>query len=493
MTDLFDLIVEEGDTSLDELENDIQMEDFSVSKELVTHIATLLNVHKDTIQEIVEVEPKIYVISLETDEDTFKNFSYSEIDDSIYEIPDTIKTKKQYLTEEEKEKYYLENRRLINFALKKINRPDGVDFRELEDVGTFGFVKALNTFDTSNGTRFSTYAVKCVLNEVYYYLRKEQKHLAMEDSMDKVLTSDNQGNALTLEDTISTTMVDKDKTTEQKILHEELRKTLLDCLSYLPDDEQYLIIYRYGLDNNIILTQTEIADTLNMSQANISKLEKTCLKKLRTILKRNNYVYDAKDKFLAISNEPLVNLLKVDDNEIFLDKDARENIEVAVCSLLNLDITDVKDVTPTKESNIYLVTFNMQDRIAILFNNITNRYEYIQLPISRRDRFLYLCYGIPMKTQFDKDDLMNSEYTLNISDKEFNKLMKSLDKDKLYILTYKYGLFNKKIKTIHQIAEDLKMESNKVYSLEREAMRDLRTTINNKNKKKKKVTKKIEE
>lgn len=484
MKNLLDLLVDEDDNSFDELEESIQEEDFSVPKELIARIATLLNVHKDAIQEVVEVEPKIYVVSLETDEDVFTNFSYSSIDDSIYEIPDSIKTKKQYLTEEEKTQYYLENKRLINFALKKINRPDGVEFHELEDVGTFGFVKALNTFDLSNGTKFSTYAVKCVLNEVYYFLRKEQRHLAMEDSMDKVLTSDNQGNALTLEDTISSTMADKDRTTEQKMLQEELRKTLLDCLSYLPDDEQYLIIYRYGLDNNIILTQTEIAETLNMSQANISKLEKTCLKKLRTILKRNNYVYDAKEKVLSIGDKPLIDMLKVDDAEAYIDRDSRENIEVAVCSLLNLEITDINDVVPTTEDHIYLVTFCMQDRVGILFNNIVNRYEFVGLPITRRDKFLYMIHGIQLKNRFDRDDIMNPEYHLDFSDRDFNKLMKTLDKNKIYILTYKYGLYDKDIKIMSEIAKDLNMTNDEVYKLEREAMRELRVAVIKKKKRK---------
>ena len=481
MTDLTELLADDEDMK-DELDGET-IENVVISSELITKVANLLNVHKDAIQEIVEVEPKIYVVTLETEEDVFTNFSYSEVDDSIYEIPDIIKnTKKQLLTEEEKTQYYLDNKRLIMFALKKINRPDGVDFRELEDVGTFGFVKALNTYDKSNGTRFSTYAVKCVLNEVYYFLRKEQKHLMMEDSLDKDIAQDNNGNSLTIGDTISESLTNKEKSTEQKILHEELRKVLLDCISYLPDDEQYLIIYRYGLDNNIIRTQTEIAETLNMSQANISKLEKTCLKKLRTILKRNNYVYDAKEKILGINNVPLVNLLKADDNEIFLDKDARENIEVAVCSLLNLDITDIKDIIPTKEDHIFLITFHMNDRVGILYNNIINGYEYTAIPLSKRDKFLYMISGISLKTDFDKDDLMNPVYHLEMSDKEFSKLIKTLDKTKQFIITHKYGLFDKEIKNMDLMAKELNISASEVYKLDREAIKELSDIVKNKRK-----------
>ena len=79
---------------LDELEDEI-IEDAKVSPEVENRIAGLLNVNKAVIQEIVEVEPKIYVITIETNEDEFTTFSYSEVDDSIYEIPDITKSSKK--------------------------------------------------------------------------------------------------------------------------------------------------------------------------------------------------------------------------------------------------------------------------------------------------------------------------------------------------------------------------------------------------------------
>ena len=38
-------------------------------------------------------------------------------------------------------------------------RERGVDFEDLVQIGTIGLIKALRNFDTSGGTRFSTYAV----------------------------------------------------------------------------------------------------------------------------------------------------------------------------------------------------------------------------------------------------------------------------------------------------------------------------------------------
>ena len=483
MTKFFleDLIADEEDGfAIDDLDDEV-IEDINISPELENKIASLLNVHKSVIQEIVEVEPKIYVITIETDEDVFTTFSYSEVDDSIYEIPDITKsTKKQFLTEEEKTQYYLDNKRLITFALKKISRPDGIDFGELEDVGTFGFVKALNTYDKSNGAKFSTYAVKCVLNEVYYFLRKEQKHLMLTDSLDKEVATDNNGNSLTIGDTVSESISSHEKTIEQKIINEELRKVLLNCISELQDDEQYLIIYRYGLDNNIIKTQTEIAETLNMSQANISKLEKTCLKKLRTILRRNNYVYDGKEKRLSLNDLPAFNTLKVDDVDVYVDKDAKENIEVSICSLLNLDITDIVSIEPTTVDHTYLIKFIFNNRVGIIYNNIVNKYEYTAIPLSNRDKFLYMVNGITLKSNFNKDDLLNEAYRINMNDKEFSKLIKQVDKNKQYILTYRYGLFDKSCKTCSQIADDLNITANEVYKLDREAMKEISNILKNK-------------
>ena len=443
------------------------------------HIADLLCVSVDAIKEIVEVEPKIHT-ALVQQEDKLISYLYSEVEGGVTEIPEAApESRKQYLTEDEKTEYYLENKRLIAFALKKISKPDGVDFTELEGVGTYGFVKALNTFNKSNGTKFSTYAVKCVLNEVYYFLRKEQKHLMMTDSLDEVIASDNNGNKLTIGDTISNTVRTGEKSTEEKILLEELRKTLLQCIDCLPNDEQYLIIYRYGLDNNIIKTQTEIAETLNMSQANISKLEKTCLKKLRTILRKNNYIYDAKTKKLDSSGLPIFDLLTMDDNENYLDRDSRENIEVGVCSCLGTDITEVVDVKPTSQDHTYLVTFSKNNRVGVLYNNISNRYTLTEIPLSRQDKFLYLALGIPLKSNFDKNDLMDEKYQLNISDKEFKKVFSSLDKTTQHVLTHRYGLFEKPIKICSDLAKELKMSENEVYKICTDGMRTFSHKLKN--------------
>lgn len=52
-------------------------------------------------------------------------------------------------------------------------RERGVDFEDLVQIGTIGLIKAIRNFDTSVGTRFSTYAVPMIMGEIKKYLRDD--------------------------------------------------------------------------------------------------------------------------------------------------------------------------------------------------------------------------------------------------------------------------------------------------------------------------------
>jgi len=52
-------------------------------------------------------------------------------------------------------------------------RDRGVDFEDLVQIGTIGLIKAVRNFDTSVGTRFSTYAVPMIMGEIKKFLRDD--------------------------------------------------------------------------------------------------------------------------------------------------------------------------------------------------------------------------------------------------------------------------------------------------------------------------------
>ncbi|MDE6834676.1 MAG: sigma-70 family RNA polymerase sigma factor, partial [Ruminococcus sp.] len=72
---------------------------------------------------------------------------------------------------------------------------------ELISVGTIGLIKAVSTFDHTNGTRFATYASRCIENEILMSFRSAKK-TAGDIYINEPVEIDKDGNALTLMDLI---------------------------------------------------------------------------------------------------------------------------------------------------------------------------------------------------------------------------------------------------------------------------------------------------
>lgn len=194
------------------------------------------------------------------------------------------------LTTEEKELMAEENYSLVFYVVKMFQN-SGVSYDELVSIAMVGYAKALNAFDTERNVKFSTYAINCIKNEILFFLRKERNHMKNSFSMNTVLSTDKNGNSLSMEETVSN-LDNDEKTLEQDVLLSDEIGILQKSLEFLSDKEKYIITYRYGLDRGIIKTQREIADTIGMSQANVSKIEKNILEKIKKILKDKYHIVD---------------------------------------------------------------------------------------------------------------------------------------------------------------------------------------------------------
>ena len=167
------------------------------------------------------------------------------------------------------------NLRLVSHIIRKYysayQQPD-----ELLSVGSFGLIKAVDSFKSEYGTRFATYGAKCVQNEILMYFRsqkKQQNEISINDTIDV----DKDGNPLTYLDVISTDENIADnidlKIHTTKLLH--LVKEKLD------KREKEIITLRYGLEGYKPLTQREVAAYLKISRSYVSRIEKRALEKLR--------------------------------------------------------------------------------------------------------------------------------------------------------------------------------------------------------------------
>lgn len=208
------------------------------------------------------------------------------------------------LTGEERDKYLNDkkarcNEKLIykvsNNLLKfENNHFVKVDPDELYAAGWHALAKAIKTYDYSKGWLFTTYAYKIIMNEMIQEIKRVKKKvvtkidgekvetLAIHISMDSPIRNDNKGNDIYVSDMIS----DDENIGPEKLMEkDDIKRIIMIALDSLDPTEKFVMTYRYGLDRDIVLTQKEIADKLNQSQANISKIEKTCRLKLRLLLK----------------------------------------------------------------------------------------------------------------------------------------------------------------------------------------------------------------
>lgn len=167
------------------------------------------------------------------------------------------------------------NLRLVAHIVKKYY-PTCRNQDDLVSIGTVGLIKAIDSFDITNGTRFATYASRCLQNEILMYFRS-QKKTACEVSMNETIDIDKDGNPLTYIDVISC----EDTIAEDIDLRLNSKKAIDLINTVLTDRERQTIILRYGLNNRKPITQREIAAAFGISRSYVSRIEKSAVDKLR--------------------------------------------------------------------------------------------------------------------------------------------------------------------------------------------------------------------
>ncbi len=171
------------------------------------------------------------------------------------------------------------NLRLVAHIAKKYYA-SGFDNDDLISIGTIGLIKAIDSFNVNNGTRFATYAGKCLQNEILMYFRS-QKKLANETSLSDAVKTDKEGNPLTYMDIISF-----DDDIAEKIDIKIKTEKLIDAINNtLTPREKQIILLRYGLGLSKPITQRETALTLGISRSYVSRIEKSAIEKLRSYMK----------------------------------------------------------------------------------------------------------------------------------------------------------------------------------------------------------------
>ncbi len=216
-----------------------------------------------------------------------------------------------------KEDFVNANLRLVLSIVKKFNnRGENVD--DVFQIGVVGLIKAIDNFDITQPVQFSTYAVPMIIGEIKRYLRdasafrvtrslrdlsylisqtreKYVKEHNEEPTIDKIceltkaekedviLAIDSTIQPMSIYDTVYNDGGDEiyllDQLKNEKEESEELitNITVSQLLDKLSEKERYIIEKRYFKEK----TQVELAEELGVSQAQISRIEKAALFKMK--------------------------------------------------------------------------------------------------------------------------------------------------------------------------------------------------------------------
>ena len=216
-----------------------------------------------------------------------------------------------------REKLITGNLKLILSVIRRF-AARGENPDDLFQVGCIGLIKAIDNFDISLDVRFSTYAVPMIIGEIRRYLRdnnairvsrslKDIAYKAMQaketfiakhgkeptiEQLSKELGLKREEIVLALEaitspvslyepvysdggDTIYVLDQVGDKNDDENIISEILFK---EAMKSLPEREKFIINLRFFQGK----TQTEVAEEIGISQAQVSRLEKGALRHIKS-------------------------------------------------------------------------------------------------------------------------------------------------------------------------------------------------------------------
>lgn len=166
------------------------------------------------------------------------------------------------------------NLRLVAHIVKKYDH-NKEDVDDLISIGTIGLIKGVDSYSHKHGTRLTTYAAKCIENEILMYYRGDKKH-SKNISINESIGFDKDGNEITFLDILKTPKPDYEGDIDKK----DNIGLLKEYFSVLTKREKEIIVKRYGLNNEKEVTQKEIASLLGISRSYVSRIEKRALTKI---------------------------------------------------------------------------------------------------------------------------------------------------------------------------------------------------------------------
>ena len=167
------------------------------------------------------------------------------------------------------------NLRLVVYIAKRYET-NPIFMEDLISIGTIGLIKAVDSFKPEKGHKLTTYASKCIENEILMYLRSSKNYF-QNVSLNEPIATDKDGSEITLIDAISSP---EDSSIIDDMIVEDNIARLKRYIHVLDARELEIITKRFGLYGQEEETQREIARQLHISRSYVSRIEKRAFMKI---------------------------------------------------------------------------------------------------------------------------------------------------------------------------------------------------------------------
>ncbi|MDD4931605.1 MAG: sigma-70 family RNA polymerase sigma factor [Candidatus Colwellbacteria bacterium] len=171
------------------------------------------------------------------------------------------------------------NLRLVYHIIKKYKGgmiPDD----DLSSIGSIGLIKATRAFKLEKGTRFSTYAARCIENEILMAFRHRKKFMKESASLDDIIGIDKDGEELYLRDIIGGDYDIADDAV-RNVASSDLISVLKRYSEVGLNKRDITVLYlRFGFGKRTY-TQKEVSKILGISVPYVSRIEKNSIAKLK--------------------------------------------------------------------------------------------------------------------------------------------------------------------------------------------------------------------
>lgn len=355
------------------------------------------------------------------------------------------------------------------------------DKKELVSIGIIGLIKSVDTFDISKNTKFSSYAITCINNEVLMFLRKEKKYINT-DSLDRILNIDEKGREVKIGDIIPDEKSDFVSVYENQEVDSIIRNIIED----LPPRDKEIIRLYFGFINDIQLTQRQIASKLNISKSYVSKLVRKIVKQIRFELEHQKIIdinKDKKNKNVKKGNEEMRRIQKIYEyfneyskeqiNEMILKlNDEERNLLIRYSDDLTNPI-DTKNFTKDNQDKFYGTLVPKMRRILSNLN-----YKIKDISKNREEQ---PSTNIDMSTnetqlKMNKDDYIKILELLRTP--SFEQLMSILSPKEAIIISLKLGYVDGKYFSTEAISNFLGIEKEEIIEITKKILLVYKEQIN---------------